>query len=183
MLDGPGTDLDEPELVQRVYLNDYADVDLAVFEPLTSLRALSVNSATTVTPSIGGLKALESLEIAADSVDLAALAGHPTLWYVQLAAVVEPLDIAPLRTLPRLVRLDLAESAVQNIDVVCDMPNLRVLRLDAEQLRRLLDSGKPLPKLAALYIAGRTCLKDTVELANSRFGQNVTLTEFTGSLT
>ncbi|MFD1051085.1 SMI1/KNR4 family protein, partial [Kibdelosporangium lantanae] len=85
VLDGPGTDLDEPELVQRVYLNDYADVDLAVFEPLTSLRALSVNSATTVTPSIGGLKALESLEIAADSVDLAALAGHPTLWYVQLA--------------------------------------------------------------------------------------------------
>jgi cell wall assembly regulator SMI1 len=174
--------LDQPELVQMVYLNDPADVDLAVFDPLTSLRLLSLNRGQQVTPSIGGLEHLESLQITARAVDLTALAGHPTLWYVKLGDVVEPLDITPLRSLPQLVRLDVAGSRVRNIDLICDMPNLRVLKVDADQLRQIFDSGKPLPKIAALYIAGRTFLKDTVDLANSLFGRNVTVTEFADSL-
>jgi cell wall assembly regulator SMI1 len=174
-------DLDEPESVQDVTLNFPLDVDLADLESLTSLRALSYNSLW-VTPSIGGLKALESLRITANGVDLTGLAGHQTLWYVGLREVVEPLDLTPLRTLPRLVRLDIAGSAVQNVELINDMPNIRVLRLDTEQLHRLLDSGKPLPGLAALHIAGRTFLKDVVDLANSRFGRNVTVTEFSDSL-
>jgi len=175
-------DLDDPELVQEVNLDFPLDLDLAGLEPLTSLRTLSFNSQW-VKPSIGGLKALESLEITAHKVDLTGLAGHPTLWYVKLGDIVEPMDLTPLRTLPQLVRLDIAGSAVQDINLVCDMPNLRVLRLDAEQLRRLLAGGKPLSGLAALYIAGRTFLKDTVDLANSLSDRNVTVTEFSNSLT
>jgi hypothetical protein len=175
-------DLDEPELVQDVTLNLPLDVDLAGLEPLTSLRALSYNSLW-VKPSIGGLKALESLRITANEVDLAGLAGHQTLWYVGLRDVVEPLDLTPLRALPQLVRLDIAGSAVQNVELINDMPNVRVLRLDTEQLQGFLESGKSLPGLAALHIAGRTFLKDVVDLANSRFGRNVTVTEFSDSLT
>jgi hypothetical protein len=63
------------------------------------------------------------------------------------------------------------------------MPNLRVLRLDSVQLRRLLEDGRPLPGLAALHIAGRTFLEDTVNLANTMFNMNVPVTGFSGSLT
>ncbi|MEV6878067.1 SMI1/KNR4 family protein [Amycolatopsis sp. NPDC051128] len=152
------------ELVQEVYLNDPGDVGLAVFEPLPSLRLLRVNRAGAVLPSIGGLGALESLQIDARQVDLAAVAGHPVLWDLQLDGVAEPLDLAVLRTLPRLTRLGLAGSAVPDWGPVCDLPALRVLKLDADQVRALLATGRPLPRLAALFVTGRTTLREMSEL-------------------
>ncbi|GAB3894279.1 hypothetical protein ACFQ1S_33890 [Kibdelosporangium lantanae] len=83
---------------------------------------MGIYGARTATPSISGLKVLESLEISAHNVELAALAGHPTLWSLAVTDVVEPVDVSPLLALPELVRLDLAGSAVRNLHVVCDMP-------------------------------------------------------------
>ncbi|WP_370971973.1 SMI1/KNR4 family protein [Amycolatopsis sp. cg9] len=171
------------ELVQEVHLNDAADVDLAVFDPLTSLRRLSVNRAAAVTASIGGLGALESVRIGAGRADLAGLAAHPALWDLHLEGVREPLDLAVLRTLPRLTRLHLAGSAVPDLGQVADLPGLRVLQLDAGQVRGLLDLGKPLPRLAALFVAGRTTLPEMAGL-RAAFGDDRTgpVTEFSAVL-
>ncbi|WP_410635991.1 SMI1/KNR4 family protein [Amycolatopsis sp. cmx-4-83] len=171
------------ELVQEVYLNDAADVDLAVFAPLPSLRRLSVNRAGAVTASIGGLGALESVRIEATRADLAGLAGHPALWDLGLENVREPLDLEVLRTLPRLTRLDLAGSAVPDLGPIADLPGLRVLGLDAGQVRRLLDLGKPLPRLAALFVAGRTTLPEMAGLRAAFGGDRAgPVTEFSAVL-
>ncbi|WP_326954242.1 SMI1/KNR4 family protein [Amycolatopsis sp. NBC_01286] len=166
--------LRDPELVQEVYLNDPADTDLAVFEPLTSLRMLKVNRAAAVTPSIGGLGALESLRISGGRVDLGVLAGHPVLWDLQLEEIRLPLDLAVLTTLPRLTRLNLSGSAVPDLGQVCDLPGLRVLKLDGDQVRRLLDAGRPLPRLAALLVTGRTTLPEMAELRQAFGGRDST---------
>jgi hypothetical protein len=158
------------ELVQEVYLNDPADVDLAVFEPLASLRLLDVDRAAAVTPALGGLEVLESLRISARRVDLDALAGHPVLGDLQLEDVGEPLDLAALRALPRLTRLHLAGSAVPDLGQVCDLPALRVLELDGDQVRRLLETGRPLPPLAALFVSGRTTLREMAGLRDAYTG-------------
>lgn len=174
-----------PELVQQIYLNDLGDVDLAVFEPLTSLRSLSVNRAGAVTPAIRGLEALESLQISASRVELAALAGHPVLWDLQLADSPAPLDLAVLRTLPRLTRLSLEGSAVPDWAPICALPALRVLKLDMAQVRELLASGHPLPRLAALFVTGKTTLREMNELRLA-FGEHDpagTVTELSGTLT
>lgn len=148
-----------PELVQEVYLNDAADVDLTAFAPMTALREIGVNRAAAVTPSIGGLERLEALRIEARQVDLAALAGHPGLWSLKLEGITEPLDLAVLRTLPNLIRLDLTGSAVPDLGQVCDLPALRVLTLHVDQLRGFVESGRALPRLAALFVTGRTTLE------------------------
>ncbi|MFJ1767262.1 SMI1/KNR4 family protein [Amycolatopsis sp. NPDC088138] len=159
------------ELVQEVYLNDPADVDLALFEPLTALRLLKVNRAAVVTPALGGLEVLESLQIStARRVELGALAGHPALWDLQLKDVGEPLDLAVLGTLPRLTRLNLAGSAVPDLGQVCDLPGLRVLELDGGQVRRLLGTGRLLPPLAALFVTGRTTLREMAGLRDAFTG-------------
>lgn len=157
--------LPQPGLVQELYVNDPADLDLAVLDDLTSLRALMVNRGQVITPSIGGLEALESLRVSARRVDLAALAGHPTLWDLNLDGVTEPVDVSLLRALPRLTRLNLAGATALNLELVGELPSLRVLTLDVVQVRYLLGSGRPLPKLAALFVTGRTDLRDMAELA------------------
>ncbi|WIX98504.1 SMI1/KNR4 family protein [Amycolatopsis mongoliensis] len=172
------------ELIQEVYLNDAGDVDLSAFGPLESLRSLSVNRAGAVTPAIGGLAALGSLRIDADRVALAAVAGHPVLWDLQLTGVGAPLDLTVLRTLPRLTRLGLERSAVPDWGPVCALPALRVLKVDADQVRDLLGSGHPLPRLAALFVSGRTTLREMSELC-AAFGDGAPegkVTEFSGVL-
>jgi len=173
------------ELVQELYLNDAGDVDLAAFEPLVSLRSLCVNRARAVTPAIGGLGALESLQITAERVELAAVAGHPVLWDLRLEDVRGPLDFTVLRTLPRLTRLHLAGSAVPDWAPVCELPALRVLTLDPEQVRGLLASGRPLPRLAALFVTGKTTLREMNELRTAFGGHTPegTVTEISGVLT
>lgn len=170
------------ELVQEVYLNDAGDVDLAAFEPLESVRALSVNRAGTVHPAIGGLGVLESLRIGAHRVDLAPIAGHPALWDLALADVGTPLDLTVLRTLPRLTRLSLERSAVPDWGPVCELPGLRVLKLDRSQVPALLTSGNPLPRLAALFVSGRTTLREMSELRAAFGAPEGVVTEIRGVL-
>ncbi|MEQ0565468.1 SMI1/KNR4 family protein [Amycolatopsis sp. NEAU-NG30] len=174
-----------PELVQLLYVNDAADVNLAVFEPLGSLRQLSINRARSVTPSIAGLPELESLQIEAGQVDLAALAGHPALWDLELTRVGSPVEVAVLATLPRLLRLNLEGSAVRDWGEVCALPGLKVLRVDAQQIPELLACGKPLPPLAALFVSGQTTLRQMSELRTA-FGHGDAdgeVVEISGTLT
>ncbi|HET6705800.1 hypothetical protein [Amycolatopsis sp.] len=60
-----------------------------------------------------------------------------------------------------------------------------MLKLDIDQVRGLLASGHPLPRLAALFVAGKTTLPEMSEL-RSAFGRHDpegTVTEISGALT
>ncbi|WP_206785394.1 hypothetical protein [Amycolatopsis sp. MtRt-6] len=83
-----------------------------------------------------------------------------------------------LRTLPRLTQLGLRGPS-------CDLPALRVLKLDMDQVRGLLAAGRPLPRLAALFVTGRTTLPemDELRLAFGRHDPEGTVTEISGALT
>ncbi len=151
----------EPELVQELYLNDPGSVDLAILEPLSSLRHLRVNRAESVVANLGGLPALEAASIEAAEVDLA---GHPTLWGLSLTGVKHPIAFDSLTAFPRLVKLNLAELDVPELERVGELSSLRVLTLDPGQVRRLLDADAPLPPLAALEITGETSLPELVRL-------------------
>jgi hypothetical protein len=66
---------------------------------------------------------------------------------------------------------------------VCELPALRVLKLDPGQVRDLLAAGRPLPRLAALFVTGKTTLREMSGLRTA-FGDGdpVTVTEIAGVL-
>ncbi|EME52048.1 hypothetical protein H074_34853 [Amycolatopsis decaplanina DSM 44594] len=157
-------DVDDPELVQELYLNDPGSVDLAILNPLSSLRHLRVNRAESVVADLSGFPVLEAAAIETSKVDLTGLAGHPTLWSLSLAGVTHPIDFGPLTGLPGLIRLGLAGLDVPELERVGELPSLRVLTLDDGQVRRLLDAGVTLPSLAAIEITGGAPLAEIVRL-------------------
>ncbi|MFB9931463.1 SMI1/KNR4 family protein [Amycolatopsis halotolerans] len=174
--------IEHPELVQACYLRHDGDLDLAVFEPLGSLRDIGVRGAKTVTVTVSNLPLLESLTITAEQTDLNALSGHPTLWDLTLSGLTHPVDLTPLATLPNLTRLAVNGLDIPAIDHLAHLKALRILTLDASQLTRLLASGNRLPQLAALTISGRVLLPEAVEFLRQLRGTDVHLEEFTGSL-
>ncbi|WP_181773279.1 SMI1/KNR4 family protein [Amycolatopsis pittospori] len=168
----------DPELVQELYLNDPGAVDLAVLDPLSSLRHLRVNRAESVAVNLSGLPALEAVSVEAAEVDLS---GHPTLWSLSLTGVKHPIAFDSLTAFPRLVRLNLAELDVPELERVGELTSLRVLTLDHGQVRRLLDSGAALPPLAALEITGEASLPELVAL-RERWRPGASVTEASGTL-
>ncbi|EMD26177.1 SMI1/KNR4 family protein [Amycolatopsis azurea] len=154
----------EPELVQELYLNDPGSVDLAILNPLSSLRHLRVNRADSVAADLSGFPLLEAASIESSKVDLAGIAGHPTLWSLSLAGVKHPIDFGHLAGLPGLIRLGLAGLDVPELERVGELSSLRVLTLDDGQVRRLLDAGVTLPSLAAIEITGGAPLAEIVRL-------------------
>lgn len=161
------TDLDgvaDPELVQELYLNDPGSVDPAVLSPLSSLRHLRVNRADAVVANLSVFPVLEVARIETAKVDLAGLAGHPTLWSLSLAGVTHPIDFGPLTRIPGLIRLGLAGLDVPELERVAELTSVRVLTLDAGQVHRLLDAGITLPSLAAIEITGGAPLAEIVRL-------------------
>ncbi|MCG3757042.1 SMI1/KNR4 family protein [Amycolatopsis sp. Poz14] len=170
------------EAVQSCHLTDGAHLDLAALEPLGGLRELGAHRMRSVVPAVTNLPLLESLTIAAEQTDLKALAGHPTLWDLTLSDLTHPVDLTPLATLPNLTRLAISGLDIPAIDQLAQLPALRVLTLDADQLTRLLASGHRIPQLAALTISGRVLLSDAVEFLRHFRDTDVRLKEFTGSL-
>lgn len=161
------TDLDDvadPGPVQELYLNDAGSVDLAILNPLSSLRHLRVNRADSVVANLAGFPVLEAANVEASTVDLAGLAGHPTLWSLSLAKVTHPIDFGPLAELPALIRLGLAGLDVPELERVGELTSLRVLTLDDGQVRRLLNAGVTLPSLAAIEITGGAPIAEIVRL-------------------
>ncbi|MDA3626672.1 SMI1/KNR4 family protein [Saccharopolyspora sp. WRP15-2] len=166
---------------QRMYLNDAVTLDLAALAPLANLRELRINRAKLVTPALGDQPALESLAIEADRIDLAALAHQPTIWDLKLAGAAEPLDIAVLRTLPALTRLDLSDADVEDITPVAELPDLRVLTLNAAQWNALREADLRPPNLAAASRAGTGSLRDTADWCEWLTGNPIPLTTVSGS--
>ncbi|MCP2170031.1 SMI1/KNR4 family protein [Goodfellowiella coeruleoviolacea] len=132
--DGGAVDLDPvrraPNLWQ-VRLVDCASTDL------TPLRELPV----------------EVLDLGVRTVDLAPLAGHPTLRVLVLRGA-SGVDLAPLRGLPSLFGLDLSGADVHDIAAVADLPGLRQLTLRPDQWRELSARTDRLPALAAADLTG-----------------------------
>jgi hypothetical protein len=93
------------------------------------------------------------LRCALQAVDLAPLAGHPTLRAVAVRAP-HAVDIAPLQTAPRLLGLDLGGSQVRDLAVLGGMRRLRYLALRYERWRELWRRDVQLPRLAVAVLDG-----------------------------
>ncbi|GAA3777582.1 hypothetical protein GCM10022225_76810 [Plantactinospora mayteni] len=103
------------------------------------------------TLDLGPLRAapLEALHVRLDAVQVAPLAGHPTLRALTLGSR-SPVDLGVLRTLPRLECLDLSGAAVADLDVVSGLDGLRLLALSHEQWQVC----RPPTWLAAVALVG-----------------------------
>ncbi|RKT82068.1 Cell wall assembly regulator SMI1 [Saccharopolyspora antimicrobica] len=155
--------VDRAEETQLIHINDAVDLDLAALAPLRNLRELRINRAKLVTPTSSGLHALESLAIEAERIDVEALAGQPTLWDLKLAGAAERLDIAVLRTLPALTRLDLSAVELADITPIAELPQLRVLILNAAQWAALRRADLRPPNLAAVERTATCSLRETAD--------------------
>lgn len=155
--------LPNPDQKQEVILNDVVDLDLSALAPLRNVRAIRVNRAGSVALRVGGMPSLESLSVSAGRVDLESLAGHPTLWTIDLAGVEGPVDIGALATLPALCRLDVSRVGLVDVTQVTRLAGLRVLTLNKAQWRELRDAGSELPSLAAAEIGGPCSLDESAE--------------------
>lgn len=149
--------------VQQLYLNDADRIELAALAPLSTLRALSINRAGRVETPLPHDVPLESLRLHAEHADLDVLAGHPTLWYLEFNGLSTPVDVAALAALPALTALDLSDVDVTGLELLADLPGLRVLTLAPEQWRVLRAADRLPPRLAAARMGGRTFLDEATE--------------------
>ncbi|MEV0650374.1 SMI1/KNR4 family protein [Phytomonospora sp. NPDC050363] len=149
--------------VQQLYLNDADRIELAALAPLSTLRALSINRAGRVETPLPHRIPLESLSLHAGQADLGALACHPTLWHLELSGLSAPVDVAVLAALPALTALDLSGVDAVGLELLADLPGLRVLTLSPEQWRVLRASDRLPPRLAAARMGGRTLLDEAME--------------------
>ncbi|WP_067823281.1 SMI1/KNR4 family protein [Actinomadura kijaniata] len=102
-------------------------------------------------PDLAPLRALpvEVLELALESVDLAPLADHAELRSLTVASGT-PVDLAPLRTAPRLWALDVS-SATVDLATIADLSGLRHLVVTRDQWRELWHRDD-LPPLAVVGV-------------------------------
>ncbi|GGM55924.1 SMI1/KNR4 family protein [Dactylosporangium sucinum] len=147
---------------QQLYLNDAGDVDLAALARLRNLRQLSINRAGRVCGSLAHAVPLEFLSITADSVDVRALAGHPTLWKLTLRGLRHPVPAEALAALPALAHLDVAGVEVDGLEQLAALPGLRVLEASRAQWQRL-DTVPP--RLAAAAVTDPMPLAEALEWA------------------
>lgn len=155
-------DLAAPSDVQALYLHDGDCPDLDELVTLPQLRQLGIRGAQAVELAVPPTVPLESLNVRADTVDLTPLAGHPTLWDLEIADARHPVTIAALRDMPALVRLDLSTVTVPDLTLVAQLPNLRVLVLNQAQWHQLHETGAMPPHLAAAEMTGQQTLSDAV---------------------
>lgn len=163
----------DPGDTQQLYLNDGTTVDLSALAPLPNLREVSVNRAASVTGVLPARVPVESLSINGSTLgggtaDLTGLAGHPSLWYLEVTNART--SIAPLLEVPGLVHLNLAGSEADDLELVADLPELRVLTLDAAQWLQLREAGRIPGNLAAAGMEGRTELAEALEWRRSLAG-------------
>jgi hypothetical protein len=96
---------------------------------------------------------------------LAGLAGHPTLWHLTLAGNTTPVSATALRDLPNLLRLDLAEAEVVDIDAIAEL-TVGVLTLSVGQWSRLRARGYSPTGLRAAELGGHPSLAESIEWLN-----------------
>lgn len=144
-----------PEL-QRMLIWQGKRVDLEMLRDAPMLRELLVHSTVCDLAPLRDLP-LESLQLKTARTDLTPLAGHPTLRVIALeTTLAEPIDLAPLRTMPAIDGLDLSKAGVTGLDAIAELDGLRYLALNPDQWRELherIGGLHRLPPLAAAHIA------------------------------
>lgn len=151
--------------VQELYLNAGAVINLAELAPLHNLRVVSVNRAGTARLALPHHVPTEALSVDATAVDLAPLAGHPTLWKLTLKGLAAPVTIEPLTTLPALAHLDLSAVEVTDLARVAALPHLKVLELNTKQWQYLRDHNAVPTTLAAAVLGENTQLAEAIDWA------------------
>jgi cell wall assembly regulator SMI1 len=152
-----------PDEVQRLFLNDGVEIDLAELVAFPRLRELSINRAGRVVGRLSADVPVEAVGLDAAEYDLAAFAGHPKLW--KLTVTRGSVSVGALAALPALAHLDLSGVEIPDIERLVELPGLRVLELDAAQWRRLREAGAVPTGLAAAAMNGFTPLADAREWA------------------
>ncbi|WP_157429485.1 SMI1/KNR4 family protein [Actinomadura oligospora] len=162
VIDGQGElriDVPEPRqgpsgAVQILRVDGGGEVDLEQARREPHLRAVELTRCASA--DLAALRAapLETLDIEAKTVDLAPLAGHPTLRRVTVAAS-HPVDLEPLRSLTRLECLDVSRVPDPDLRLVAGLDGLRYLALTFAQWERLWESAGRMPGLEAAFLAGK----------------------------
>ena len=107
----------------------------------------------------------EALAVNAASINLATIAGHPSLWQLRIKGAAAPISIEPLTTLPALAHLDLSAVEVTDLEWVTDIPRLKVLELNPGQWQYLRDRDAVPTSLAAAVLGEVTQLAEAVDWA------------------
>lgn len=154
-----------PDEVQQLVLHDGDAVDLAELWPLRNLRDVRVQNVTGAGLAVPHEVPVESLTVDGAAVDLAPLAGHPTLWRVALTNIAAPVRIEPLAALPALVHLDISGVEVADLDRIETLHRLRVLALGRHQWRWLRERGAVPTGLAAAAVTDHIPLDEAIDWA------------------
>ncbi|MFC4906029.1 SMI1/KNR4 family protein [Actinomadura gamaensis] len=146
---------DEPgPSVQILRVDGAGDVDLGSARQAPHLLAVELSRCASADLSPLREAPVETLDLELKSIDLAPLAGHPTLRRVTLSAP-HAVDLGPLRTLPRLAHLDVSRASVHHLRVIAELDGLRSLALRYEQWEEWWSLGERLPGLAAAFLVGK----------------------------
>lgn len=145
-------------------------VDLEPLRAAPYLRELQIWCGTADLSPLRDLP-VETLKLTVEAVDLAPLAGHPTLRTLALRTV-GPADLGPLATLPRLRGLDLSEvPELTDPAVLGGLKGLRYLSLRYEQWQDLRARADVPPALAAACLTGPTPRDRVIEWARAFDGR------------
>ncbi|MEU4230758.1 SMI1/KNR4 family protein [Nonomuraea sp. NPDC026600] len=136
----------------RVTEDDEANLQLARQAPF--LRAVELSRCRSADLTALREAPVETLDIDLKTIDLAPLAGHPTLRAVTLTTP-HPVDLGTLRTLPRLEGLDLSRASTHGIRAIAELKGLLYLALRYEQWQELWAYTDRMPALAAAFLAGK----------------------------
>ncbi|WP_169812575.1 SMI1/KNR4 family protein [Nocardia acidivorans] len=163
--DGPIASLDDRFAVQELEILDRDFVDADELTVLPMLRILTVWGVRAANLAVPHDIPLEHLTIKGSRIDLAPLAGHPTLWDVRLGGAEYPVRIGSLATVKSLQRLDISGVDVVDLEVLADLPNLRVLVANSRQWRDLSAQDAIPPRLAAAELTDEVSFETEIAWA------------------
>lgn len=134
--------------VQRLVVSHGGDLDLGGLQNAPHLHDLDLTCRTPDLAVVKGLP-LDNLTLSVEEVDLARLAGHPTLRTFTLRTE-RPVDVTALSSLPLLNGLDLSGAVVTDLGPLTEIRTLRFLALTEAQWETIGE----VPSLAAAGLHG-----------------------------
>ncbi|WP_405807179.1 SMI1/KNR4 family protein [Streptomyces sp. NBC_01187] len=134
--------------VQEVRVTGVEDCAFLTAVPDVCSLVLSSEGSPDLTPLAG--RPVEHLELDMESVDLTAPARNRELRSLSVTCA-RPLELAPLRTVPKLWALDIAAAHVADIATVTELKGLRYLEVTQDQWQELSELDN-LPPLAVIGV-------------------------------
>lgn len=170
---------DLPVTAQGVVLRTKAPVRIAGVEAFPNLRSVVIRGKASVVDLTGCAELpIERLHVEAARWEIAML--PPTVIDLALSGNDEPTAVSGLAGLPHLVRLDLSEAAVSDIEAIATFPALRVLTLNGAQWTQLLATGGKPVRLAAAGLGGSAGVGDAARWSRA-FGHDGSCHTLTGA--